>query len=120
MMGFVSYANLVGSEKLEETIQEIKENSHAKTKFEKAQEKAIVDQLRDPTFANLQTFCIMCRLDVGEGSDQTKFFSKPPEVSHEKIPFHITAGRPPAYIQLESSKCCGTAREKLLTLLFRA
>lgn len=37
-----------------------------------------MDQLRDPTFANLQTFCIPCRLDVAQGSDQTQFFSKPP------------------------------------------
>ena len=85
MMGFCSYANLVGPEKVEETIKEIQANSLAKTKFEKAQEKVIVDQLRDPTFANLQTFCIMCRLDVGRGSDQTQFFSAPPEVS--AIPF---------------------------------
>ena len=82
MMGFVSYASLVGKDELEKTIQEIKEKSPAKTKFEKAQEEKIVDQLRDPTFALLQTFCIMCRLDVAEGSDQTKFFSKPPEVGN--------------------------------------
>ena len=79
MMGFVSYASLVSEEELENTIKEIKDKSLAKTKFEKAQEKLIVDQLRDPTFANLQTFCIMCRLDVGKGSDQTQFFSAPPE-----------------------------------------
>lgn len=79
LMGFVSYASLVSPEQLEETIKEIKQNSLAKTDFEKAQEKVIVDQLRDPTFANLQTFCIMCRLDVGKGSDQTQFFSAPPE-----------------------------------------
>jgi choline dehydrogenase-like flavoprotein len=68
----------VSEEELEQTIKEIKQKSLAKTDFEKAQEKVIVDQLRDPTFANLQTFCIMCRLDVAEGSDQTKFFSAPP------------------------------------------
>ena len=91
MMGFVSYANLVGKEKLQETIKEIAEHSQAKTKFEKAQEKVITDQLTDPTFANLQTFCIMCRLDVGEGSDQTKFFSKPPEVSGRNSVTYFTA-----------------------------
>jgi choline dehydrogenase-like flavoprotein len=79
MMGFVSYASLVSKEQLDETLDEIKKVSTAKTKFEKAQEKVIVDQLSDPTFANLQTFCIMCRLDVGKGSDQTQFFSAPPE-----------------------------------------
>ena len=79
LMGFVSYASLVTPEELEKTIDEIKQTSLAKTDFEKAQEKVIVNQLRDPTFANLQTFCIMCRLDVGKGSDQTQFFSKPPE-----------------------------------------
>ncbi|EXJ76070.1 uncharacterized protein A1O5_00578 [Cladophialophora psammophila CBS 110553] len=78
MMGFVSYASVVTPEELEATIKEIKEKSLAKTDFEKAQEKVIVDQLRDPTFANLQTFCIPCRLDVAKGSDQTQFFGKPP------------------------------------------
>lgn len=79
MMGFVSYASIVSPEELESTITDIKKTSQAKTPFEKAQEKVIVDQLRDPTFANLQTFCIGCRLDVAQGADQTKFFSSPPE-----------------------------------------
>lgn len=78
-MGFVSYASLVSKDELEQTIAEIKQKSLAKTEFEKKQEKVIINQLRDPTFANLQTFCIMCRLDVGKGSDQTQFFSAPPE-----------------------------------------
>ncbi|ETN46100.1 uncharacterized protein HMPREF1541_00284 [Cyphellophora europaea CBS 101466] len=78
LMGFVSYASLVSPEELEQTISEIKQKSLAKTDFAKAQEKVIVDQLRDPTFANLQTFCIMCRLDVAKGADQTQFFSAPP------------------------------------------
>lgn len=39
LMGFVSYASLVGKEKLEETIQDIKKNSKAKTDFEKRQEQ---------------------------------------------------------------------------------
>lgn len=39
----------------------------------------IVKQLVDPTFANLQTFCFPATLDVSAGSDQTKFFAKPPE-----------------------------------------
>ncbi|KAL2403043.1 Dehydrogenase citC [Exophiala dermatitidis] len=78
MMGFVSYASLVSPEELEATIREIEAKSLAKTDFEKAQEKVIVDQLRDLTFANLQTFCIPCRLDVAKGSDQTQFFGAPP------------------------------------------
>jgi choline dehydrogenase-like flavoprotein len=41
--------------------------------------QSIVDQLADPTFANLQTFCIPCALDVSAGSDQTRFFAAPPE-----------------------------------------
>ena len=41
--------------------------------------QVIVDQLRDPTFANMQVFCIPCRLDVSAGADQTKFFGKPPD-----------------------------------------
>lgn len=79
MMGFVSYASVASPEELEATIKEIKQKSLAKTEFEKAQEKVIVDQLRDPTFANLQTFCIPCRLDVAKGSDQTQFFGAPPK-----------------------------------------
>ncbi|KIW72222.1 hypothetical protein PV04_00432 [Phialophora macrospora] len=79
MMGFVSYASVASPEELEATIKEIKQKSLAKTDFEKAQEKVIVDQLRDPTFANLQTFCIPCRLDVAKGSDQTQFFGAPPK-----------------------------------------
>ena len=79
LMGFVSYSSIVSPEELEQTITEIQSKSLAKTKFEKAQEQIIIDQLRDPTFANLQTFCIPCRLDVGKGSDQTQFFSPPPK-----------------------------------------
>ena len=79
MMGFVSYSSIVSPDELEETLSAIKKTSLAKTDFEKAQEQVIVDQLRDPTFANLQTFCIPCRLDVAKGSDQTQFFSKPPD-----------------------------------------
>ncbi|KAF2793421.1 GMC oxidoreductase [Melanomma pulvis-pyrius CBS 109.77] len=79
LMGFVSYAKLVGEECVKKTIKEIKENSLARTVFEKAQEKTIVDQLSDPTFANLQTFCIPCALDVSAGSDQVQFFAAPPE-----------------------------------------
>lgn len=78
-MGFVSYASIVSKDELENTLSEIQRTSLAKTPFEKAQEKVIVDQLRDPTFANLQSFVIGCRLDVSRGSDQTQFFSKPPE-----------------------------------------
>ena len=78
-MGFVSFASLVSDEEMQDTIKEIKATSLAKTDFAKRQEKVILDQLTSKTFANLQTFCIMCRLDVGKGSDQTQFFSKPPE-----------------------------------------
>jgi len=38
-MGFVSYASIVSPETLEQTIQEVRSNSHAKTDFEKAQEE---------------------------------------------------------------------------------
>src|ERR1700760_1057234 len=48
LMGFVSYASLVGPEKLEETIQEIRKNSRAKTEFAKKQEQVIIDQLVSP------------------------------------------------------------------------
>jgi choline dehydrogenase-like flavoprotein len=78
MMGFVSYASVATPQEVKATVTMIQKTSLAKTKFEKAQEKIIVDQLTHPTFANLQTFCIPCRLDVAKGSDQTLFFGAPP------------------------------------------
>ena len=57
LMGFVSYASLVSQEQLDNTVQEIRKNSNAKTDFEKRQEDVIVKQLSDPKFANIQTFC---------------------------------------------------------------
>ncbi|KAJ4367482.1 hypothetical protein N0V83_007065 [Neocucurbitaria cava] len=78
LMGFVSYASLVGNEGVKKLQDEIAEKSLAKTEFEIKQEKVIVDQLSDPTFANLQTFCIPCQLDMTAGSDQIQFFSAPP------------------------------------------
>ena len=57
LMGFVSYASLVSKEKLDETLQEIKKHSNAKTDWEKRTEEVIVKQLSDPRFANIQTFC---------------------------------------------------------------
>ena len=96
-MGFVSYASLVSNDKLNETIQEIRKNSLAKTDFEKRQEDMIVKQLSDEKFANIQTFCelhglelagstaankfpgIPCQLDMSAGESQVQFFSAPPE-----------------------------------------
>lgn len=79
-MGFLSYASLVPPEELEATVQQIKETSQATTPFAKAQEKVILDQLRDPTFANLQTLCTMARLDLTRGDDQIEFIKPDPEV----------------------------------------
>ena len=79
LMGFVSYASLVGKEKLDETINEIREKSHAKTDFEKKQEQVIIDQLSGDNFANIQTFCIPCQLDMSGGENQIQFFAPPPE-----------------------------------------
>ncbi|KAK4996892.1 hypothetical protein LTR66_003596 [Elasticomyces elasticus] len=79
LMGFVSYASLVDKETLDATIEEIRNNSLAKTKFEKSQEQLIINQLSDPKFANIQTFCIPCQLDVSAGHDQVAFFSAPPD-----------------------------------------
>lgn len=41
-------------EELQETLQEIRDNSKAVTDWEKKQEDVIVAQLSDPTFANIQ------------------------------------------------------------------
>ena len=79
LMGFNSYASLVDEQTVDNTIKEIRKNSLAKTEFEKRQEDLIVKQLSDPTFANIQTFCIPCQLDVGAGEDQVQFFAAPPE-----------------------------------------
>jgi len=79
VMGFVSYASLVSKEELDKTIAEIRKGSLAKTQFEKDQEETIIRQLSNPEFANIQTFCIGCQLDVSGGESQIKFFSPPPE-----------------------------------------
>lgn len=78
LMGFVSYASLVDQETLDQTIQEVRKHSSATTEFEKAQEDTIVKQLSDPTFANIQTFCIGAQLDISHGESQIEFFSAPP------------------------------------------
>jgi choline dehydrogenase-like flavoprotein len=77
-MGFVSYASIVSAEEQQRIMTSIKDNSLAETPFEKKQEQSIVDQLSNPTFANLQTFCIPCQLDLSAGSSQAQFFSAPP------------------------------------------
>jgi choline dehydrogenase-like flavoprotein len=79
LMGFVSYASLVDKETLDQTIREVREHSDAKTDFEKKQEDLLVKQLADPTFANIQTFCIGAQLDVSHGESQINFFAAPPE-----------------------------------------
>lgn len=38
-----------------------------------------MDQLTDPTFANIQTFAIPCQLDVSKGHSQIEFFGAPPD-----------------------------------------
>ncbi|EME81122.1 Non-catalytic module family CDH [Pseudocercospora fijiensis CIRAD86] len=79
LMGFVSYASLVDQHTLNQTIADIRQNSLAKTDFEKRQEDVIVRQLSDPTFANLQIFCIGAQLDVSRGDSQIAFFAAPPK-----------------------------------------
>ncbi|GAB7350976.1 hypothetical protein MBLNU459_g1473t1 [Dothideomycetes sp. NU459] len=79
LMGFVSYASLVSESQLDTTLAEIRDKSLARTDFEKRQQEVIVKQLSNPKFANLQTFCIPCQLDMSAGSDQVKFFSAPPD-----------------------------------------
>ncbi|KAI9662535.1 MAG: hypothetical protein M1821_008702 [Bathelium mastoideum] len=78
-MGFASLSSIITPEELDNILSSVEKNSHAKTPFEKKQEQGIVNQLSDPTFANLQTFCIPCQLDTSSGSDQVGFFSKPPD-----------------------------------------
>lgn len=57
LMGFVSYASLVDKDTLKATIDEIRQNSLAKTDFEKRQEDVIVRQLSDESFASKQIDC---------------------------------------------------------------
>lgn len=40
--------------------------------------QVIIDQLSDPTFANIQVYCVAASLDLAEGSDQVKFLGPPP------------------------------------------
>jgi hypothetical protein len=49
------------------------------TPFQKAQEQLIIDQLSDPTFANLQTFLIPANMDMKAGGDQKKCLGPPPK-----------------------------------------
>ncbi|OAL26936.1 hypothetical protein AYO22_03880 [Fonsecaea multimorphosa] len=93
LMGFLSYASLVSSDELEATIAEIRRSSHAQTEFEKSQEELIISQLSDPTFANIQVFCIPCQLDVRAGHDQTVFFGKPPR-GKNRITFLVCLEHP--------------------------
>ena len=79
LMGFVSYASLVSPEEPQATIREIKKNPLATTPFQRAQEQLIIDQLSDPTFANLQTFLIPANMDMTAGGDQTTFLGPPPK-----------------------------------------
>ena len=58
LMGFVSYASLVGPEKLQETIQDIRKNSRAETEFAKKQEQVIIDQLVSPLPVSDYTYCL--------------------------------------------------------------
>lgn len=83
LMGFVSYASVVSKQELDETVAEVKKNSLAQTPFEIAQEGVIVKQLTNPTFANIQTFCIPCRLDLSAGHSQIEFFSAPPKGTNQ-------------------------------------
>lgn len=78
LMGFASYSSLVTPEEMASTLKYAQEKSLASTEFERRQEKLVLNQLQEPSFANLQTFCIGCRLDVDKGSDQTQFFGAPP------------------------------------------
>ena len=75
LMGFVSYASLVGKEVLDQTIADIRKNSLAKTDFEKRQEDVVVKQLSDPNFANIQTFCEFLTLhSLVSSADLTRYW----------------------------------------------
>ena len=121
LMGFVSYASLVSEQELQATIAEIKKNSLAKTAFEKKQEQLIIDQLSDPTFANLQTFLIPANMDLTACGDQTKYLGPPPKGKNRVAPLiclehplsrgsiHITSSDPtkppridPGYLRNEA------------------
>lgn len=126
LMGFVSYASLVDKKTLDETISEIRKNSLAKTDWEKRQEDVIVKQLSDPTFANIQTFCIGCQLDVSRGDDQTGFFAPPPKgkqrvsmlvcLEHplSRGTVHITSSDPTAHPRIDPGYFRNPADAKIL------
>ena len=78
-MGFVSYSSIVTPDELSSTIQKIKSSTDHKTALEKKQEDLIVQQLRDPTFANLQVFLIPANMDLTSGGDQTLVLGPPPK-----------------------------------------
>ena len=126
LMGFVSYASMVSKETLDQTISDIRANSLAKTQFEKDQEEVIVRQLSDPTFANVQIFCIGAQLDVSHGEDQTLFFSAPPEgkarisllvcLEHplSRGTVHITSSDPQAHPRIDNGYFRNPADAKIM------
>ena len=126
LMGFVSYASLVDQHTLDATIKDIRANSLAKTQFEKDQEEVIVRQLSDPTFANIQTFCIPCQLDMSAGESQVKFFSAPPEGKNRvsllvclehplsRGSVHITSSDPLAHPRIDTGYFRNHADAKIL------
>ncbi|USW56502.1 Putative glucose-methanol-choline oxidoreductase, FAD/NAD(P)-binding domain superfamily [Septoria linicola] len=126
LMGFVSYASLVDKQTLDSTIAEIRKNSLAKTDWEKRQEDVIVKQLSDPTFANIQTFCIGCQLDVSRGDSQIGFFAAPPKgkqrvsmlvcLEHplSRGTVHITSSDPTAHPRIDPGYFRNPADAKIL------
>ncbi|KAK5743521.1 hypothetical protein LTR17_002696 [Elasticomyces elasticus] len=126
LMGFVSYASLVSKDTLDQTIKDIRQNSLAVTQFEKDQEDVIVRQLSDPTFANIQTFCIGAQLDVSHGEDQTLFFAAPPEgkarisllvcLEHplSRGTVHITSSDPEAHPKIDNGYFRNAADAKIM------
>lgn len=126
LMGFISYVSLVSEEELQDKIAEIKKNSLAKTAFEKKQEQLIIDQLSDPTFANLQTFLIPANMDLTACRDQTKYLGPPPKGKNRVAPLiclehplsrgsiHITSSDPTKPPRIDPGYLCNEVDAKIL------
>ncbi|KAF2096158.1 aryl-alcohol dehydrogenase [Rhizodiscina lignyota] len=76
LMGFKSYESIVSKEELQQTLNELENDSTAQTSFGKAQQQIISKQLADPTFATIQCFCCPALADWSASHSQPEFFAK--------------------------------------------
>ena len=92
LMGFVSYASIVSPETLEQTIKDIRKNSHAKTDFEKAQEE--VSKIAEGR-ARQASHSLLTPLGLDNHKTALRpYFCKPPNILLPRHPRRLSRLRP--------------------------